>query len=218
MEIINQITNAIIKNAKDGDTIRSLAERTGFAYSAIYKWIMVLKDYNVIRLVEKGNKNIIKINKNDIYKKFIGLGNAIMVVEKDRIFWDIIKKSKVKARFIQNTAIVIQSRGSYITGDFLDRVYFLEIYYKDLIPFKRILEKYNISYSENEIINKRPLIYVIPSKKEFKTEYKEGLPVIPLRELVKWCKKLYLDNILEQLDSIYNLKLKNKYSEIKTNI
>ena len=174
MEIINQITTAIIKNAKDGDTIRSLAERTGFAYSAVYKWIMILKDYNVIRLVEKGNKNIIKINKNDIYKKFIELDNAIGVVEKDRVFWDIIKKIRARARFIQNTAIVIWTRGSYITGDFLDSVYFLEIYYKDLVQFKKNLKKYDISYSEKEIINKRPLIYIISSKKEFKIEYEEG--------------------------------------------
>ena len=39
MGIINEITTAIITEAKDGESIRSLASKIGFAYSAVYKWI-----------------------------------------------------------------------------------------------------------------------------------------------------------------------------------
>jgi|SRR3989344_2874718 len=218
MEIINQITNSIIKNTKDGETIRRLAEKTGFAYSAVYKWVMILKDYEVISLIEKGNKSIIKINKNEIYRKFLELDNAVDIVEKDKVFWNIVKKIKIKIRFTKSTGVVIWTMGGYITGDFLDKIYFLEVYHKDLISFKKVLEKHNIAYSENEIINKRPLILIKANKNKFKIKYKEELPVIPLNELIKWCKKLYLDNVLEQLNSIYNLNLKSKYSEIKTNM
>ena len=218
MKIINQITSSIVKHAEDGETIHSLTKKTGFAYSAVYKWIMILKDYDIIHLVEKGNKNIIKINKNNIYKKFIELDDAVSIVEKDRIFWDIIKEVRLRIRFIENTAVVIWTQGGYITGDFLDKIYFLEVYHKDLILFKKILGKRDIAYSENEIPNNKPLVYITSSKRKFEVERKGGLPVISLKELVRWCKELQLDNILEQLDSMYNLKLNAKYSEIKTNI
>lgn len=219
MKIINPITNAIIKNARDGETIRNLAERIGFAYSAVYKWVMALKDFDIIYIIEKGNKNIIKINKNYIYKKFIELDGAVSTVEKDRVFWNIIKETKLRIRFTKNTAAVIWTQGSYITGDFLDKIYFIEVYHKDLALFKKFLERYNIAYSEKEMVNNnRPLICITSSKKSFEIKYKNGLPVISLQELVRWCRELYLDNILEHLDSIYNLKLRIKYSEMKTNL
>lgn len=218
MKIINEITNSIVKNAREGETIRSLSKRTGFAYSAVYKWIMILRDYDIIHLVEKGNKNVIKINKNEIHKKFIELDSAISAVEKDKIFWNVIKKTKLRIRFIESTAIVILTKGSYITGDFLEKIYHLEVYHKDLNSFKKILERHNISCSANGITNSRPLIYIHPNKSKFKINYAEGLPVMLLQELIKWCEKLQLDNVLEQLDYLYNLKLGAKYSEVKTNI
>jgi len=41
---------------------------------------------------------------------------------------------------------------------------------------------------------------------------------MPLRELVKWGKELHLENILEHLDILYNLKLNVRYSEVLTNV
>ncbi len=207
----------IIKNIEDGDTIHNLAKRIGFAYSAVYKWVNTLEEYGVLYLIKKGNKNIIKTNKNTIYKKFIELDNAINIIEKDKIFWNIIKKIKLKLRFVRGTAIVIWTKGGYITGDFIERIYFLEVYEKDLASFKKMLKKQKIYYSENRITKERPLIYIIP-KKSFKIEKEKKLPVMPLNELVKWCKKLYLEDILEQLNELYNLKLKARYMEIRTNV
>ena len=66
-------------------------------------------------------------------------------------------------------------------------------------------------------MNKRPLIYIIP-KKKFKIEKINKLPVTPLKELIDYCKKLYLDNVLEQLDLLYDLGLNKRYSEIYTNM
>src|SRR3989344_8320988 len=126
MKIINQITSSIVKHDEDGKTIHSLTKKTGFAYSAVYKWIMILKDYDIIHLVEKGNKDIIKINKNNIYKKFIELDKAISTVEKDRFFWKIIKERVLRIRFVKSTAVVVWTQGGYITGDFLKNIYFLE--------------------------------------------------------------------------------------------
>jgi len=217
MEIVNKITMSIIKNAEDGESIYSLASKVGFAYSAVYKAISDLEKYGVIHLIRKGNKNVIKINKNAIYKKFKELDNAVSVIEKDNVFWNIVKTSKSKIRFVRGTAVAIWTKGSFITGDFYDRIYFLEINKKDAASFKKSLKGEGIAYTEGEITNKRPLVWAT-QKQDFNIEKKEGLPVMPLNELVKWSKDLQLDNVLEQLNIIHNLGLNAKYAEVVTNV
>ena len=98
MVIVNEITMNIVKNAEDGESIYSLASRMGFAYSAVYKWISELERYGVISLIRKGNKNVIKINKNLIYKKFKELDDAVSVIEKDSNFWELVKTLRLRIR------------------------------------------------------------------------------------------------------------------------
>lgn len=215
--ILNEITMKIVCNAKDGESIRSLANRIGFAYSAVYNWILELEKYEVIKLIKKGNKNAIKINKNLIYTKFRDLDNAVSVIEKDNEFWELAKKIKLKVRFVKGTAIAIWTKGGFITGDFYDKIYFLEVANKDIDSLKKILREKDIAYTEDKLINKRPLIYLI-SKNKLKIEKVNGLPVMPLKELVDYCKELELDNVLEKLDLLYNLNLNKRYSEIYTNM
>src|SRR3989338_7059753 len=99
MAIVNEITIKIIRNARDGESIYSLANKIGFAYSAVYKWILELEKYEVVKIIRKGNKNIIKINKNLIYDKFKELDNAVSVIDKDNVFWILIKGIKLRIRF-----------------------------------------------------------------------------------------------------------------------
>ena len=215
--IINEITIRIIRNARDGESIRSLANKIGFAYSAVYGWILELEKYEVIRIIRKGNKNIIKINnKNAIYNKVRELDNVVSVIDKNNEFWEFIKNTKLRIRFVKGTAITIWTKGGFITGDFYDKIYFLESVEKDINSLKKELDEKNIAWTENKLINKRPLVYIIP-KKEFKVEYINNLPVMHLKELVDYCKELYLDNILEQLDLLYTLGLNKRYSEVYTN-
>lgn len=217
MAIINEITIKIIRNAKDGESIRSLANKIGFAYSAVYRWILELEKYEVIRIIRKGNKNIIKINnQNRIYNKFRELDNVVSIIDKNNEFWEFIKNTRLKIRFVRGTAITIWTKGGFITGDFYDKIYFLEAVEKDINSLKKELDKKNIAWTENKLTNKRPLAYIIP-KKEFDVEDINNLPVMPLRELVDYCKGLYLDNVLEQLDLLYNLGLNKRYSEVYTN-
>ena len=215
--IINEITIKIIRNARNGESIRSLANKTGFAYSAVYNWILRLEKYGVIKIMRKGNKNVIKMNKNLIYQKFIELDDAVSIIEKDKEFWELIRNTKLRIRFVKGTAIAIWTKGSFITGDFYDKIYFLEVFKKDVNSLKKILEEKNIAYTENKLIEKRPLVYIV-SKKNFKIEKVGGLPTMQLKELVSYCKRLFLDNVLEQLDLLYNLNLSKRYSEIYTNI
>ena len=217
MGIINEITVNIVKKAKDGESIRTLATEIGFAYSAVYRWVSELERYEIISLIKKGNKNVIKINRNLIYKRFNELNYAVSVIEKDNIFWNLVKTIKLRIRFVKGTAATIWTQGGFITGDFYDRIYFLEVWKKDLESLKRILKKHSITYTEGKMSNKRPLVYIIP-KSNLKIEKKDGLPIISLSELVKWCKKLHLENILEQLNLLYKLRLKAKYSEVVTNV
>src|SRR3989344_5501548 len=217
MTIINEITVRIIKNARNGESIRSLASKIGFAYSAVYGWILELEKYEVIRIIRKGNKNIIKINnKNVIYNKFRELDNVVSIIDKNNDFWEFIKDNKLKVRFSRGTAITIWTKGGFITGDFYDKIYFLEVFEKDADSLKKILNERNIAWTENKLISKRPLIYITP-KKEFTIERLNNLPVIPLNELIDYCKELYLENVLEQLDLLYNLGLNKRYSEVYTN-
>ena len=66
-----------------------------------------------------------------------------------------------------------------------------------IIILKQIFQKHNTIHKAIEKLN--------------------NLSVIPLKELVDYCKKLYLDNVLEQLDLLYNLGLNKRYSEVYTN-
>ena len=217
MAIVNEITMKIVRNARNGESIRSLANRVDFAYSAVYNWVLKLEKYELIKIIRKGNKNVIRINKNLIYQRFIALGSAVSVIERDYEFWKLIKNIKLNTRFARGTAITIWTKGGFVTGDFYDKIYFLEIDNKEIDSLKSILKEKNIAYTENKLINKRPLIYMIP-KDNLKIEKINGLPVMPLKELIYYCKRLYLDNVLEKLDLLYNLNLNKKYSEIYTNI
>lgn len=217
MGIINEITLKIMTDAKDGESIRSLAARIGFAYSAVYGWILSLEKYDAVRVIRKGNKNAIKVNKNAIYHKFRELDNAVSVIEKDNEFWKLIRNTKLEIRFTKGSAIAIWTKGGFITGDFYDKVYFLEASKEDINSLKNALKEKNIAYTEGKLINERPLVY-ISCKNDLKTEKISGLPVMPLKELVIYCKKLYLDNVLEQLDLLYHLNLNKRYSEVYTNM
>lgn len=217
MVIVNEITMDIVKNAEDGESIYSLASKVGFAYSAVYRWTSELEKYGVISLIRKGNRNVIKINKNLIYKKFKELDGAVSVIDKDNTFWELVKKLKLRMRFVKGTAATIWTKGSFITGDFYDRIYFLEVEEKDVDKLKKALKKEGIAYTEGQLINRRPLVWII-KKDNLEIEKKDGLPVMPLDELVDWGKELHLENILEQLDKIYNLGLNARYSEVLTNV
>ena len=217
MVIVNEITMSIVKNAEDGESIYSLASKIGFAYSAVYRWISELEKYGVISLIRKGNRNVIKINKNSIYKKFKELDDAVSVIDKDNTFWELVKRLKLRMRFVKGTAATIWTKGSFITGDFYDRIYFLEVEKKDVDKLKKALKKEGIAYTEGQLINRRPLVWII-ERDNLEIEKKDGLPVMPLDELVEWGKELHLENILEQLDKIYNLGLDARYSEVLTNV
>ena len=181
--IINEITIKIIRNARDGESIRSLANKIGFAYSAVYGWISKLEKYEVIRIIRKGNKNIIKINnKNVIYNKFRELDNVVSVIDKNNEFWEFIKNTKLRIRFVKGTAITIWTKGGFITGDFYDKIYFLEAVEKDINSLKKELDEKNIAWTENKLTNVRPLVYIVP-KREFDVENINNLPVMPLKEL-----------------------------------
>ncbi len=219
MKIINPITAGIIKEAKDGDSIRKVAKKTGFAYSAVYRWVMNLEAFGVLDLERQGNKTVISVNRELIYRKFMELSGALETAERDRVFWRLMRKTRFRARFVRGTAAVIWTQGGYITGDFFGKIYHIEVLERDSRGFKEELEKQGIVFAKEGTIpgKGRPFVY-IEIGRGLKIERKKGLPVMPLRELVSWCRHLHLEPILEQLDLMYNLGLKVKYSEIYTNV
>ena len=227
ISIINPITAAIIKDAKDGDTIMDISMKTGFAYSAVYRWIMELAKHDIFEVEDRGNKKRVYANHTALYSKFAGLIKSLREAEQDKAFWFFIRKTKLKVRLAGGTAISLWTRGSYITGDFFDRIYVLEVAAKELDNLKSELNRHKISYTTGDKKEARPLIFLVVKKvaakinmrsASFHVEKIEGIPVMPLKELVEWCKKLNLDAVLEQLGALYNLGLEIKYSEVHTNV
>mgnify|MGYP001615110326 CR=1 FL=1 len=82
------------------------------------------------------------------------------------------------------------------------------------------MEKHDIDFSKEKSINKseRPFIIVSIKDKINKIYNYKNLPLTPLGEVVKWCKKLKLEPILELLNILYKIPIKQKYSEIYTNV
>ncbi len=215
--IINPITAAIINEAKDGDTIRKIAMKTGFAYSAVYRWVMELVKHDMFELKDGGNRKRVYAKHTALYSQFASLIKSVRETEQDKAFWNFIRKTRLKVRLAGGAAISLWTRGSYVTGDFFDRIYILEVTAKDLDNLKKELDSHKISYTKGGKSDARPLIFLVP-KKSFRVERIKGIPVMPLKELVKWCEKLNLDAVLEQLDALYNLNLRTKYSELHTNV
>lgn len=136
------------------------------------------------------------------------------IIDKDNTFWSIIKKTKIRTRFVKGTAIAIWTKGGFISGDFHDRIYFLEVEKQDKEKLKHILDKNQISYTEKEPSSERPLV-LISERKGLEIVRKNGLPVMPLKDLVKWAEKLHLESALESLDKMYDLGLGVEYSEVE---
>lgn len=227
IDIINPVTAAILKEAKDGDTIREIAMKTGFAYSAVYRWVMELAKHDMFEVKDEGNRKRIYAKHTALYSQFAGLIRSVSEAERDKAFWAFIRKTNLKVRLAGGAAISLWTHGSYITGDFFDRIYMLEVTAKDLDNLKNELNRHKISYTEGDKKEARPLIFLVSKKSlgktdvrstSFRVERIEGIPVMPLKELVEWCKKLDLDAVLEQLDALYNLGLKTRYSEVHTNV
>ncbi len=216
-DIINPVTAAIIKEAKDGDTIREIAMRTGFAYSAVYRWVTELAKHDMFEVKDEGNRKRVYAKHTTLYIQFAGLIRSVNEADRDKAFWAFIRKTGLKVRLVGGTAISLWTRGSYIPGDFFDKIYMLEVVAKDLNKLRSELDRHKISYTEGEKKEARPLVFM-STKKEFSIERIEGIPVMPLKELVEWCEKLNLDAALEHLDALYGLGLKTRYSEVRTNV
>src|SRR3989344_3050723 len=138
MKIINPITAAIIEKTKEGDTVRAVAIKTGFAYSAVHNWISKLENMGVFKLEKNGNRTIIKINSNEIYASFQKLIKKTKEQEKDYLFWNLMKKTKLKIRLSKETSSIIYAQGGYITGDFYNKIYYVDVLIKDYSKLSNI--------------------------------------------------------------------------------
>jgi len=63
---------------------------------------------------------------------------------------ELIKDTKLKVRFVKGTATVIWTEGSYVTGDFSDRIYYLEVEKEDFGILKELLSRNEINYCEEK--------------------------------------------------------------------
>src|SRR3989338_10405794 len=108
--IINPVTAAIIKHAKDGNTIREISMKTGFAYSAVYRRVAELAKHDMFEVKDEGNRKRIYAKHTPIYSQFTSLIRSVNEADQDRIFWAFIKKTSLKVRLAGGAAISLWTR------------------------------------------------------------------------------------------------------------
>jgi len=165
------------------------------------------------------------------YLERIGWGKYRVVEPKDYLkkktniskAYESLAEAGLEYAFTGPDAVFIWTKGGYNADRFLGFYpVHVSVIRKDLKGWKRFFKAKNCRfYVKDEPIKETlfGLFYVLYPEARISYGKVEGMPVIPLRETVKFCK----DNIytyepaLEMLDEMYNLGLRISYKEVKTN-
>ncbi len=137
--------------------------------------------------------------------------------------YDLLTQANMKYAFTGPDAVFFWTKGGYQVDRFFG---FYPIHLKvrknDLKQWKIFLS----SKKQKLHVNGQPvrqtlfgLFYVLYPEVDFKTEETNGFQVVPLKETVDFCQKnIYsYEPALEMLDEMYDLGLKMRYRETKTN-
>ena len=208
--IVTPVAAAVIRAARDGDTILAVAKRTGFAYSAVHRAIRALAEAGVIRVEPAGRRSRIRLA-GPLYRQYAAFIEAIAIEERDRSFWVVVRAAK-GVRLARGSAAAVWTHGGYITGDFAERVYEVEAAPDAARRFAGALAKAGVASSKDGDPAARPFVR-IRIVRRCPVERVSGVPVMPLPEFVRWCKRVALEPVLEQVDKMYGLSLGAKYSE-----
>ena len=165
------------------------------------------------------------------YLERIGWGKYRVVEPKDYLkkkaniskAYELLAEAGLKYAFTGPDAVFIWTKGGYNADRFLGFYpVHVSVIRKDLNKWKRFFKAKNCRFYVKDTPIKETLFglfYVLYPEARISSRKVEGMPVIPLRETVKFCK----DNIytyepaLEMLDEMYNLGLRISYKEVKTN-
>jgi hypothetical protein len=130
----------------------------------------------------------------------------------------VLEKAERKYAFCCNDAVSIWTEGYYFTGFTRGfKPVHVEILEKDLGYWKEFFGKNDIEYTvAGESKTLFGLTYVLHPVRKISADKKDGVPVVPLKETVKFCKEneLTYQPALEYLDSKFHLNLFEEYQHI----
>lgn len=131
---------------------------------------------------------------------------------------DILKDAKKKYAYCDNDAVNIWTDGYYWTGFTAGfKPVHIKVLEGDLNWWKNFFKKNEVEFSiAGERRTLFGLLYVLHPARRFKIEEKDGVPVVPLKDVIKFCKEneLTYRPALEYLDKKYNLKLFEEYEHL----
>lgn len=136
--------------------------------------------------------------------------------ERNKSGMEIIDESSRKYAFSDHTSLLIWTDGYYKAGTkqgFIPRQ--VKVRKKDLDYWKSFFRERKISWVLKKNKESKTLFgitYVLHPEKEFRTEEKNGLNVIPLKKAVEYAKRLNLGPALEELDRKYDINYKKRES------
>ena len=137
---------------------------------------------------------------------------------------DNLKKEKILMEAIRryaycaNDAVGIWTDGYYWTG--FTKGYkpiHIKVRSKDLVYWKRFFKKLGAEFAlEDEDRTLFGLTYILHPDKRLKIENKDGICVIPLKEVIQFCQanELTFRPALEYLDDRYELNLFDNYEHV----
>lgn len=137
------------------------------------------------------------------------------IVEENLKQADVLKHAKKKYAYCDNDAVSIWTDGYYWTGFTAGfKPIHIKILKKDLEWWRNFFKERDVEFS---IIGEQRTLfglwYVLHPEEKFIVEKKDGVPVIPLKEVIEFCKEngLTYRPALEYLDKNYKLKLFEEY-------
>lgn len=163
---------------------------------------LIRSDY--IRRISRGTYKVTP--PNDFVRQIV-LDN----LEKEHILTD----AKRKYAYSENDAVGIWTDGYYWTGFTRGfKPIHIRVLKKDLGYWLELFGKMDCEFAlENESKTMFGITYILHPKKELKIEKKDGIFVIPLKEVIEFCWKneLTFRPALEYLDKRYDLNLFESY-------
>lgn len=131
---------------------------------------------------------------------------------------DILKTAEKKYAFCENAAVGLWTDGYYWTGFTKGfKPIHIKILKKDLRYWRDFFRERDVEFSlENENKTLFGITYILHPARDLKIEIKDDTNVVPLKEVVKFCKanELTYRPALEYLDEKYHLNLLESYEHV----
>lgn len=214
--------------------LQAQGEATMNTYLKLYGWLwetfrkneFSLRDFNS-NFPSPQAKKVVHDLISDGYLERVSRGNyrvkepeefVSKIVKENMEKEDILKESERDYAFYGNDAVSIWTEGYYHTGFTQGfKPVHIQVLSKDLQYWRKFFRQHDAEYVvEDESKTLFGLTYVLHPAGKLTIEKKDGMPVTPLNDTVKFCREneLTYHPALEYLDKKYKLKLFKQHQYI----